>query len=83
MFADGRLIQLRMNSDANCKTRSLWLMGALHAFTHVYNVALLPLYLLMQRDFKFASVAQATALVTVQMVAYFLPSYAMGCWPTG
>ncbi len=67
-----------MNSAANHKTRSLWLMGALHAFTHVYNVALLPLYLLIQRDFKFASVAQATALVTVQMIAYFLPSYAMG-----
>jgi FSR family fosmidomycin resistance protein-like MFS transporter len=67
-----------MNSTANHKTRSLWLVGALHAFTHIYHVALLPLYLLMQRDFKFASVAQATALVTVQMVAYFLPSYAMG-----
>lgn len=67
-----------MNAAANHKIRSLWLVGALHAFTHVYNVALLPLYLLMQRDFKFASVAQATALVTVQMVAYFLPSYAMG-----
>ncbi len=67
-----------MSAHAQHKTRSLWLMGALHAFTHVYNVALLPLYLLIQRDFKFASVAQATALVTVQMIAYFLPSYAMG-----
>ena len=67
-----------MNSTANHKTRSLWLVGALHAFTHIYHVALLPLYLLMQRDFRFTSVASATALVTVQMVAYFLPSYAMG-----
>ncbi len=67
-----------MSATANHKTRSLWLVGALHAFTHVYHVALMPLYLLMQRDFKFASVGQATALVTVQMVAYFLPSYAMG-----
>ncbi len=67
-----------MSADPKHKTRSLWLVGALHAFTHVYHVALMPLYLLMQRDFKFASVGQATALVTVQMVAYFLPSYAMG-----
>jgi MFS family permease len=67
-----------MNPTPNHKTRSLWLVGTLHAFTHIYHVALLPLYLLMQRDFKFASVAQATALVTVQMIAYFLPSYAMG-----
>ena len=67
-----------MNSAANHKTRSLWLVGALHAFTHLYYVVLMPLYLLMQRDFKFASVGQATSLVTVQMVAYFLPSYGMG-----
>lgn len=67
-----------MNSVANHKTRSLWLAGALHAFTHLYHVVLMPLYLLMQRDFQFVSVGQATALVTVQMVAYFLPSYAMG-----
>jgi MFS family permease len=32
----------------------------------------------MQRDFGFDSVAPATALVTVMMFAYFLPSYAMG-----
>jgi len=67
-----------MSADANHKARSLWLVGALHAFTHLYYVVLMPLYLLMQRDFKFASVGQATALVTVQMVAYFLPSYPMG-----
>lgn len=67
-----------MSADQKHKTRSLWLAGALHAFTHLYHVVLMPLYLLMQRDFQFVSVGQATALVTVQMVAYFLPSYAMG-----
>lgn len=67
-----------MSADQNHRVRTLWLAGALHAFTHVYQVALLPLYLLIQRDFKFASVGQATSLVTVLMVAYFLPSYPMG-----
>ena len=67
-----------MGADRNHKTRTLWLVGALHAFTHVYHVALIPLYLLIQRDFQFASVGQATSLVTVLMLAYFLPSYALG-----
>jgi MFS family permease len=60
------------------KTRTLWLAGALHAFTHLYQVALLPLYLLIQRDLGLANVDQATLLVTVMGVAYFLPSYPMG-----
>lgn len=67
-----------MSPDAQHKTRALWLVGTLHAFTHIFHVALLPLYLLMQRDFGFASVGQATALVTVLMVAYYLPSYYLG-----
>lgn len=67
-----------MSPDARHRTRTLWLVGVLHAFTHVYHVALMPLYLLMQQDFGFASVGQATSLVTVLMVAYFLPSYALG-----
>lgn len=67
-----------MSADAQHKTRTLWLVGVLHAFTHVYHAALLPLYLLLQRDFGFNSVGQATALVTVMMVAYFLPSYPLG-----
>src|SRR2546423_8834086 len=66
-----------MNSR-NHKVRTLWLCGALHAFTHVYHVALMPLYLLIQRDLKLASVEQATLLLTVMMLAYFLPSYGMG-----
>ena len=36
-----------MSSKPNHKTRTLWLAGALHAFTHVYQVALMPLYLLI------------------------------------
>lgn len=67
-----------MSADAQHKTRTLWLAGALHAFTHVYQVALLPLYLLIQRDFKLTSVSQATLLVTVMMAGYFLPAYPLG-----
>ncbi len=64
--------------DAAHKTRTLWLATALHAFTHIYQVALIPLYLLIQKDFGLTSDAQATFLVTALSVAYFLPSYPMG-----
>lgn len=67
-----------MSTEAQHKTRTLWLAGALHAFTHVYQVALMPLYLLIQRDFKLTSVSQATLLVTVMMAGYFLPAYPLG-----
>ena len=67
-----------MDSDQNHKIRTLWLSGLLHAFTHIYHVALLPLYLLIQADFKLASVGQATLLMTVMMAGYFIPSYPMG-----
>ncbi len=67
-----------MDSDRDHKIRTLWLSGVLHAFTHIYHVALLPLYLLIQADFKLASVGQATLLVTVMMAGYFIPSYPMG-----
>lgn len=60
------------------KTRTLVLVTLLHAFTHVYQVALLPLYLLIQRDLGLLSVDQATLLVTVMLLVYFLPSYFMG-----
>src|SRR5581483_11461558 len=75
LFLDGN----RMSSpDQNHKVRTLWLSGVLHGFTHMYQMALVPLYLLIQQDFKLASVEQATLLVTVMGVAYFLPSYPMG-----
>lgn len=67
-----------MITNGQHKTRMLWLVGLLHGLTHVYHVVLLPLYLLIQRDLGFASVGQASSLMTVLMVAYFLPSYALG-----
>jgi MFS family permease len=67
-----------MNAERNHRRRTLWLCGGLHAFTHLYQVALMPLYLPIQADFRLASVGQATLLLTVMMAAYFLPSYPMG-----
>jgi MFS family permease len=69
---------LAIESLSREQVRTLWLCGVLHAFTHLYNVALLPLYLLIQADLKLASVDQATLLVTVMMIAYFGPSYPLG-----
>ncbi len=63
---------------ASHKTRMLILVSLLHAFTHIYQVALLPLYLPIQKGFGLASVGSSTFLVTLMMAAYFLPSYAMG-----
>ncbi len=60
------------------KVRMLWLCGLLHGFTHLYHVALIPLYLSIQRDLKLASVDQATLLQTALMLAYFVPSYGLG-----
>lgn len=65
-------------SEATRHTRTLWLCGILHGFTHLYHVALLPLYFQMQRDFQLTSVGQATFLVTSMMAAYYIPSYWMG-----
>ncbi len=60
------------------RTRTLWLTGILHAFTHFFGVVLLPLYLRIQADLKLVSVEQATLLMTVYGMAYFLPSYFLG-----
>lgn len=60
------------------KTRTLVLTGMLHTFTHLYHAALLPLYLLVQRDLNLGSVDKATSFVTVLLVAYYLPSYVLG-----
>lgn len=60
------------------RARTLFLATVLHGFTHVYQVALLPLYLPIQREFQLPGVGKATLLVTVLMVAYFLPSYPLG-----
>jgi len=67
-----------MHTPALHRARTLFLAAVLHAFTHVYQVALLPLYLPIQQDFKLAGVGKATLLVTVLMMVYFVPSYPMG-----
>lgn len=58
--------------------RTLALCTVLHAFTHVYQVAMLPLYFLIQKDLNLARVEQATFLVTALMISYFSPSFIMG-----
>jgi MFS family permease len=60
------------------RARTLWLTGTLHAFTHLYGLVLIPLYLMIQADLKLATVEQATLLVTIFGAAYFLPSYPLG-----
>lgn len=56
----------------------LWLCGLLHGCTHVYHVALLPLYLLIKKDLGLANLDLATSLVTLFGLAYFIPSYGIG-----
>src|ERR1044071_9160776 len=70
--------EMTVDATQNHQIRTLWLCGTLHAFTHIYHVALMPLYLLIQRDLALASVEHATLLLTLMMLAYFLPSYGMG-----
>jgi MFS family permease len=65
-------------SEPAHKFRTLTLISILHAFTHVYQVALLPLYLPIQKSFQLENVAASTFLVTLLMLAYFIPSYPMG-----
>jgi MFS transporter, FSR family, fosmidomycin resistance protein len=67
-----------MSHDHSHRSRTLALATVLHAFTHIYQMALIPLYLPMQKFFRRDSVDDATLLVTVLLVAYFLPSYVMG-----
>ncbi len=50
----------------------------LHAFTHIYQVALIPLYLLIRRDLHLAGDTQATFLVAAMGMTYYIPSYSMG-----
>jgi MFS family permease len=65
-------------TDSRHRFRTLTLVSVLHAFTHLYQVALMPLYLPIQQSFKLESVGSATFLVTLMMLSYFLPSYPMG-----
>jgi MFS transporter, FSR family, fosmidomycin resistance protein len=54
------------------------MIGMLHAFTHLYTVALLPLYLQIQQGLMLPGVEYATLLVTVMGLAYVLPAYPVG-----
>src|SRR6201997_3070693 len=67
-----------MSSDHQHRVRTLWLTGILHAFTHLYQIALVPLYLLIKADLHLDSEGKAPLLVTSMGLAYFLPSYAIG-----
>lgn len=67
-----------MSHDLHHRNRTLALTTVLHAFTHIYQMALIPLYLPIQKYFQRDTVDDATLLVTVLLVAYFLPSYLMG-----
>ncbi|HEY0548463.1 MAG TPA: MFS transporter [Verrucomicrobiae bacterium] len=67
-----------MSKECAHRSRTLALTAVLHAFTHIYQMALVPLYLPIQRFFHRDSVDDATLLVTALLVAYFLPSYPMG-----
>jgi len=67
-----------MPQERNHRVRTLWLTAVLHAFTHLYQVALIPLYLRIQQDLKLSNVEQSTLLVTVLGFAYFVPSYPLG-----
>lgn len=67
-----------MSHDSSHRVRTLSLVSLLHAFTHLYQVALMPLYLPIQKTFHLDSVGSATFLVTLMMLSYFLPSYPMG-----
>jgi len=69
-----------MRSEQSHKTRTLWLCGALHGFTHVYHVALMPLYLMIQQDLKLTQVGDAPFMLTLQGLVCFVPSYLMGVW---
>lgn len=57
---------------------SLWLVTLLHAITHIYQFALIPLYLAIRADLHLTGDWQATMLVTVQGVVYFGVSLPMG-----
>jgi MFS family permease len=67
-----------MTAAENHRARTLTLAAVLHAFTHIYQMALVPLYLPIQKFYHRDTVDDATLLVTALLVAYFGPSYVMG-----
>jgi MFS family permease len=57
---------------------SLALITILHAFTHAYGAALVPLYLLIVVDMKLRGIGEASLIVTIYGLVYCLGSYAAG-----
>ncbi|MBI3920395.1 MAG: MFS transporter [Armatimonadetes bacterium] len=57
---------------------TLILVTALHAFTHLYPCALLPLYLLIKKDLHLSGVAPATLLVSVMSMFYCFSGLPLG-----
>jgi MFS family permease len=57
---------------------TLGLCVVLHAFTHAYGVALVPLYLLMKSDLSLSGIKAAALVVTLYGIVYNLGSYAAG-----
>ncbi|MDB6052631.1 MAG: Major facilitator superfamily 1 [Verrucomicrobiales bacterium] len=60
------------------RNRTLMLCTILHGFTHVYQVALIPLYLMIKKDLHLLQDSKVTLLLTLMGVAYFLPSFPVG-----
>ncbi len=71
-------LPIRKTGHEQHQARMLWLTSVLHAFTHLYQVALMPLYLLIQQDLHLSGVGQATLLLTILLVACFGLGYPMG-----
>ena len=65
-------------TDAAHRNRSLALLTVLHGFTHLYHVALLPLFLRIKSHYDLPTTDEATLLLTVLMLAYYAPSYIAG-----
>lgn len=57
---------------------TLALGAILHAFTHAYGTALVPLYLLIVADLRLSGVRAASLVVTIYSIVYCLGSYAAG-----
>src|SRR5882757_7568708 len=76
-------LQMATNASKDYQIRTLWLCGTLHAFTHIYHVALMPLYLLIQRDLGLVSVEGATLLLRLMMLATFCRATGWAHWRTG
>src|ERR1051325_8360114 len=60
------------------KAVSLVGLGALHAYTHIFQLALVPLYFQIKNDFRLSNIALATLLATIQNLVYYAFSVPVG-----